>query len=392
MENLRILIIDDELGMRHSIARALRPYRIRLPDVEGDTGFEIDAAGTVADGLAKLREAPPDILLLDYKLPDGTGLDVLEFLKASDSRVLTVMVTAYATLDTAIRATKSGAHDFLVKPFTPTELKDTVRKSAEHLIMQRQARRLAEEKRKVRFQFIRVLGHELKAPLAAVEGFLQLLSDRTLGDDITQYDEIIRRCLTRTEGMRKLITDLLDLTRIESGERRRAVAPLDLVAVARTALETAAPAALKRGVALALEAPPSLLIPADRVELDIIFNNLISNGVKYNREQGRVDVRLELSGDAAVITVADNGIGMSTEETARLFQDFVRIRNEKTRLITGSGLGLSTVRKIAELYQGSVTVSSAPDTGSTFTVRLGLPPPAPPNHESQPNTSVATNA
>ena len=96
-------------------------------------------------------------------------------------RTLTVMITAYATLETAIDATKRGAHDFLPKPFTPDELRVAIRRVVKHLVVQRQAKRLAEEKRQVRFQFISVLGHELKAPLAAIEGYLQILKDGSAG-------------------------------------------------------------------------------------------------------------------------------------------------------------------------------------------------------------------
>jgi two-component system sensor histidine kinase/response regulator len=370
MEKLRLLVIDDEPGMRHSIGRALRSFTVKLPEIEGETGFDVDQAATVAEGLAQIMSAPPDILLLDYKLPDGTGLDVLTRLGDLQSRVLTVMVTAYATLDTAIRATKSGAHDFLAKPFTPTELKDTVRKAAEHLIVQRRARELAEEKRQVRFQFIRVLGHELKAPLAAVEGFLYLLRERTCGNDIAAYDEIVRRCLARTEGMRKLITDLLDLTRIESGERRRSLAEVDLVALAGTALETVQPAADERAIRLELTGDPDVTLHADRVELEIILNNLLSNAVKYNRDGGQVTLELRGAADHVTLAVTDTGIGLTPADCARLFNDFVRIKNDRTRMITGSGLGLSTVKKIAQLYDGDVDVHSTWEVGSTFTVTL----------------------
>jgi signal transduction histidine kinase len=109
---------------------------------------------------------------------------------------------------------------------------------------------------------------------------------------------------------------------------------------------------------------------ADRSEIEIIFNNLITNAVKYNRDGGSVAVHLTSRDGTVSIAVRDTGIGMNAEEAARLFNDFVRIKNEKTRNILGSGLGLSTVKKIALLYGGDVKVESEPDTGSTFTVML----------------------
>ena len=136
--------------------------------------------------------------------------------------MLTIMITAYASIETAVTATKRGAYDFLAKPFTPDELKSTIRKAAARLILAKQARKLAEEKRQVRFEFIRVLGHELKAPLNAVAGYLRMFKERSLGDDPAAYDEGIDRSLIRIDGMQKLIADLLDLTQIESGRKNRA--------------------------------------------------------------------------------------------------------------------------------------------------------------------------
>ena len=113
-----------------------------------------------------------------------------------------------------------------------------------------------------------------------------------------------------------------------------------------------------------------MVLSADRSELEIMVNNLVTNAVKYNRDNGRVDVTCSVDGEDTLIAVADTGIGMTAEETGRLFQEFVRIKNRKTKNILGSGLGLSTVKKLAALYSGSVSVDSEPDVGTTFTVRL----------------------
>lgn len=112
---------------------------------------------------------------------------------------------------------------------------------------------------------------------------------------------------------------------------------------------------------------------ADAGEIEIIMNNLISNAVKYNRTGGRVDIFVEKAKELVRISVADTGIGMSSEEKDRIFDDFFRIKNQKTRNITGSGLGLSIVKKIVDMYQGSVDVQSTPEKGSTFVITLANP-------------------
>lgn len=371
MDTLNVLLVDDEPGIRHSITRALRRYVIALPDLDTEVHFQITEADTGEAGLERVLESKPDLLLLDYKLPGISGLEVLEKLAQSDCRTLTIMVTAYASLETAIRATKSGAFDFLAKPFTPAELKSTVRKAAEHYLVQRRARELAEEKQRVKFEFIRVLGHELKAPLSAIEGYLNILRDRAAGRDINNYDHAVDRCLRRTEGMRKLIMDLLDMTKIEAGEKKRELARIDLVATAKTALDTVLPEALRREVTIDFESSAKeIFVWGDATEIEIIFNNLLSNAVKYNRDRGNVTLTLRERNGNALIRVTDTGIGMTHEDAERLFRDFVRIKNSKTRDIPGSGLGLSLVRKLARAYGGDATVESTPDVGSTFTVTL----------------------
>jgi two-component system sensor histidine kinase/response regulator len=368
-ETLRVMIVDDELGMRLGATRVLDGLSVAMPEADGHVRVTTCEASSGEEVLERLDDVRPDIVLLDHKLPGMSGLDVLEQFNQRRVEALVIMITAYASLDVAVSATKRGAFDFLAKPFTPEELKAALRKAARHHILRAQARRLAAEKRQVRFQFLSVLVHELKAPLAAIEGYLHLLAEEGAQDAETLRHSV-DRSLVRIEGMRKLILDLLDLTRIESGQRQREIAPVDLVEAARTAIETAGPPAAERQIALALHAPAPVVLAADRSELDIMLNNLVSNAVKYNRDRGRVDVTVTLADGVATVRVQDTGIGMTDKETARLFGEFVRIRNQKTRDISGSGLGLSILKRLATLYGGDVTVASTPDVGTTFTVTL----------------------
>ncbi len=369
-DTLRVLVCDDEPGMRISVSRALRDFAFEVQDISDTVNFDVDQAETGEQAVEMIDAEPPHILLLDHKLPGISGLDVLDHVAARKIDMLTIMITAYASIETAVRATRQGAYDFLAKPFTPAELRNAVRKAAEHVIVARQARRLAQEKRQVRFQFISVLAHELKAPLGAVEGYLHVMQDRSAGDDPAVYDQIIERCLVRTTFMRKMIVDLLDLTRIESGQKKREFAEVDLCDTARTSIDTVLPDAQARGITIALNAEGPIPFLADRSEMEIVFNNLVSNAVKYNRDHGKVDVAITPGEDGVTIAVSDTGIGMTEEECARLFSDFVRIKNNQTRDILGSGLGLSIVKKLAQAYGGSATVASTAGEGSTFTVVL----------------------
>ena len=375
-ETLHLLVVDDEMGMRLSVERALRHYSTHLPDLQQDVNFRVSQAESGEAALALIEADKPDIILLDYKLPGISGLDVLTFLKEKKQDILVVMITAYASLETAVQATKSGAFDFLAKPFTPEELRATVHKTTKHCIVQRQAAKLAEERRQIRFEFLSVLAHELKSPLAAVEGNLFIMRDHMAGEAIGEYDHLVSRSLIRLEGMKKLIFDLLDLTRIESGQKKRVLAEVDICAVARQAIETHSMLASDKKVTVTFEGPEAIFLQADAGELEIIFNNLISNAVKYNKDGGSVVVAVRESGPFVSVAVRDTGIGMTKEEVARLFGEFTRIKNQKTMNILGSGLGLSILKRLSHLYGGQVTVESVPDEGSTFTVMLKKEPVA----------------
>ncbi len=375
MEQLRILIVDDESGMRAAVTRALDGFAFTIPELEADVTFTVEQAGSGEEALAMIAASAPDLLLLDHKLPGISGLEVLAALAEAPADkpldLLTVMITAYASLETAVVATKRGAYDFLAKPFTPEELRTTVRKTTKHLLLQRQARRLAQEKRQIRFQFISVLVHELKAPLAAIEGYLNLMEDHALGDELAAYDGPVGRSKLRVEGMRKLIMDLLDLTRLESGQKQRDLTIVDVGVMARKAIETVAAEAAARAITIDLRAGGDVSMSADPGEIEIVLNNLVTNAVKYNRDGGSVTVTLAADDERVTITVADTGIGLAPEESARLFGEFVRIKNDKTRSILGSGLGLSIVKRLAQVYGGDVGLVSEPDVGTTFTVTLG---------------------
>jgi two-component system, sensor histidine kinase and response regulator len=370
MPALKILVADDEAGMRTGIGRTLEGLTVADEHGDGEYALEISFASDGVEARRILAEQPIDLALLDHGMPGVTGMEILSELQAGESPTMVVMITAYASLEMAVKATKQGAFDFLAKPFTPRELKNVVEKAARHLIVDRTARQLAREKHRVRFEFLSILAHELKAPLGAVEGYLRLIEEGIPANNPETMARIVGRSLTRIEGMRKLIYDLLDLTRLESGQKRRELHEVDLVEIVGRVMETFQPEADRRGVVLELEHESDTLMQGDKSELEIIFNNLVSNAVKYNRDGGQVKVVLEGQADKITVSVRDTGIGMSEEDLGRLFGEFVRIKNDKTRLIEGSGLGLSILQRLVRMNGGDVGVTSVEDEGTTFIVTL----------------------
>ena len=369
LHQLDVLIVDDEAGMRTGAERSLEGFSVPLPDFNETVAFTVRAAATGEEALAALKAKTPDIVLLDYKLPDMTGIDVLA--AAPEPHFLTIMITAFASLEVAVTATKRGAFDFLAKPFTPEELRATISKAARSIYLHRKARKLEEEKRQVRFEFISVLAHELKSPLAAVEGYMHLMKERIKGPELAGYDSMVDRSVVRIAGMRKLVMALLDLTRLESGKKKRALETVDLVKAAGLAMEAVAALAEAKGIRVELKAPPALPMNADAGEIDIMLSNLLTNAVKYNKQGGSAVLELErLAPGSALIRCTDTGIGMTEEELGKLFGEFVRMKNEHTRAIDGSGLGLSILKKVVKLYGGEVRVTSKYGEGSSFELSL----------------------
>lgn len=280
------------------------------------------------------------------------------------------MITSYASLDVALRAHKFGATDFIPKPFTPQELKSSIENITKQQYLKRITHSMNEEGRKIRYQFLSVLSHELKAPLNAVEGYLRMMQDKQAGDRIDDYATPIERSLQRIQGMRNLIMDLLDVTKIQLVRKDEKAEIVNLENIASGAIVTVRPLAIQMDVAVKLTVKSEAIITADPTDMEIIFNNLVSNSVKYNRRGGRSEIILDSTENDVIAIFIDTGIGISKTDQENLFSEFVRIKNERTRNITGSGLGLSIVKKVVDLYNGSITVSSIPDEGTTFTVRL----------------------
>ena len=372
MARLRVLIVDDEPGICSGISRILSKYSVDFPFLEEEFTFETQEVSSGEEAIEVIDKQGADIVLLDNKLPGMYGIDVLEYINKKQIDCNVMMITSYASLDLAIKATNNGAYNFVPKPFTPQELKTSMESITKNLYLRRMTKKLNNEDKQIRNQFLTVLSHELKLPLGAIEGYLRVMKERLSGDKIDAYDEMINRSLERMKGIRSLITDLLDLTKIESDKKNKVFKKVDIKDIAVSSREMISPMAIQKNVKVIIDSDQEeVFFHADPETIEIIFNNLISNAVKYNKDNGEVRCVITDLPDLVKITVSDTGIGMSEEDLSRLFQEFVRIKNEKTRKITGSGLGLSITRKIVEdIYHGVISVKSKPDEGTTFTIEL----------------------
>ena len=372
MEKLSILIVDDEIGIQLGIKRVLHNFIVSFPFHDEDFEYELIETGTGEDAVKIIDGKKIDIVLLDNKLPGIEGIEVLEYIKEKEYDIAVIMITSYASIDLAVKATNNGAFNFVPKPFNQAELKVAVENATKHLFLKRMTKKMTDEGKQIRFKFLSVLSHELKSPINAVEGYLRMMQDKQLGDTIEAYQPMIDRSILRISAMRNLIMDMLDFTKVESGKKGRHIEDTDILKTAQTAVDSVALLAVQRNVSVRTKFPEKLNIKGDSSEYEIIFNNLLSNAVKYNKENGSVDFMIEQTDSVLKIHVKDTGIGMTKEESANLFKEFMRVKNEQTREISGTGLGLSIVKKIVELNKGTIQVESDPGEGTAFNIEIPL--------------------
>jgi signal transduction histidine kinase len=216
-----------------------------------------------------------------------------------------------------------------------------------------------------------MVAHELKAPVAAVSGYLETMDDQMLGTDIGSYEKMIRRSKERLQALIDLVNDLLNISRRDLGTVRREITAVQIPEVVESIRELLQGEMQQRGLTFEArydEGLPS--IDVDREEFTRVVTNLLSNAIKYNRDDGHIAVEGSHDQGSVRLRVRDTGIGMKAEDQELLFRQFYRIKNDETRSIPGTGLGLSIVKQIVESYHGNIAVHSQSGEGTVFTLRI----------------------
>ena len=227
------------------------------------------------------------------------------------------------------------------------------------------------ELNELKSNLLSTVSHELRTPLADIQQYFEVILSGIVGGVTKKQKEMLGRVRERIDALLKLINDWLGMTRIKTGEVVKKFEPLDISSILKNTISFVRPQAEMRKITLEIDAPANLKkVKGDKESLKMMFTNLISNGIKFNREGGSVLIKAKEQDDHIVIEISDTGIGIIKEDLPFIFDEFFRVKSDKTRNIAGTGLGLSIVKKIAEAHSGSIKVKSELGKGSTFSVIL----------------------
>jgi two-component system, OmpR family, phosphate regulon sensor histidine kinase PhoR len=220
-------------------------------------------------------------------------------------------------------------------------------------------------------QFVSMVSHELKAPVAAVYGYLKLINDESLDLSNEQKKNFIARSLLRLDQLLKMVSDLLDISRIELKAVKREIKQVYLPQIISSIIELFQLEIIENKLNVSVNFKKNLpLLNADSDEINRLFTNLISNAIKYNNPEGSIAISVFSTDNYLVTQISDTGIGINSENLQKLFEEFFRVKSEYTKTISGTGLGLTIVKKIVDNYSGKIEVESKPDAGTTFKVYL----------------------
>jgi signal transduction histidine kinase len=386
----RLLVVDDEENILLTISEVLRLE-----------GHEVETAASGRDAVAMLDAgASYDLVLTDLHMEDGDGLLLLEEVRRRTPLTITIVLTGFAAVESAIAALRQGAYDYLTKPCIIAELIHTVGRGIDHrrlMLAEREARASLEElnrelerrveERTAELQrvnrelteanrakdiFLATLSHELRTPLTPVLGWVNLLRSGGTNDTamLSQGLDAIQR---NAKLQARLVDDLLDISRVVSGKLRIDREPVNLSNIVESAAETVRADADARSVEFSVETPARpVVVHGAPVRLQQIVWNLLANAVKFTPKGGRVSARVRADGGDALVEVTDTGIGIAPDFLPNVFDRFRQADGSTTRQYGGLGLGLAIVRALAELHGGWVRAESdGLGRGARFT--FGLP-------------------
>ena len=381
-EEYRVLIVDDD-------TRDQMLYRAGL-DTCREARFSTDSVGTGNLGLLQLASEKYDCVLLDYMLPDGQGMALVEkFRQAADDPDLPIiLLTGYGDEDLAIQALHSRVSDYLHKRnVNPQSLyraiansvaKATLRRTARirQITIENMNRELLQKNREIE-AFYQSVSHELKTPLTAIREYTSLVIDGIAGDIPSEAEDFLSVSLECTDRLARLVDDLFDAARIESGKLTLARKSCFLPDIAERAIRLVEDTRQKSSIDIRLQVAdemPSVMLDFDRVLQ--VFVNLLTNALKFTQPGGWIEISLAVDRDkqVALAGVRDNGRGIADDDLLLVFDKLYQACEGDMINHSGMGIGLHLCRNIVATHGGDIWVTSALNEGSLFEFSLPLVP------------------
>jgi signal transduction histidine kinase len=370
-EPTTVLVVDDEESVATTIEAILRL-----------DGHDVTAVTSGAEAIRLLNQRQFDVVLTDLRLADIDGVDVLKEVQRTAPETAAIMLTGYASLESAVAALRSGAYDYLMKPSDVEELRATVNRAIERRELRRRLLEL-EEVDRLKTQFLSMASHELRTPLTAVSGFIQVARRRVTRaaehddpsidwkQEATRAAETLELAQRQARRLGRLVDELLDVSRLQLGRVELQPSDIELVGILREVLERMRLTTTMHTIELETRVE-SAVIHADRDRIDQVFENLIGNAVKYSPSGGKVRVALVTKNGEAEVAIRDEGIGIASDELERVFNLFYRSPDPRAGHVGGLGLGLYISREIVTRHGGTLWAESDTKSGSTFHVSLPL--------------------
>lgn len=372
----RVLYIEDDVGLARLLQRRLAIKNI-----------EFDIATTGQEGLDKLREGVYDVILLDHFLPDMNGMDMLDVISAMTDQPPVILLTASGDERLAVLALEKGAADYAVKDVDQfyIELLPAIMQAAYtryHLMIENRqqrvdlekAREKAEAANQAKSEFLATMSHEIRTPLNVILGIATLMQSTSLND---RQKELMSVLNTNATVLLGLVNDILDLSRVESGQMALEIGHFDVQELLNNMHGMFKMHAARKQLDLQIDDKTiGMAWDGDALRIQQIVMNLVSNAIKFT-ETGFVRLRTEIAEidqqKALKIVIEDSGIGIDAERLPHIFNKFVQADQSITRRFGGSGLGLALSQSLAEMMGGEIKVCSQPGKGSEFSVILPLP-------------------
>ncbi len=361
---LSILIIDDEDFNRANIAS-------RLKDVSG-WSLKIDTAATGTDALERLKGPPYDLIFLDNRLPDVTGLEILDRIRQLHPKSAVLMMTSAGNEQLAVAAMKKGAMDYMTQQtLSQLDFAHLFRRVIEmrYLVDQNMELRQVNQ---MKTEFIANVSHELRTPLAVIMGYAQTLKSGNLGPLTDGQVKAIDSILSRSHGLLETLNQILRVRDSHEGKQQVVLKPLEL----RAFLSEAAKATkemTRKDISLECRTPAGeVWVKADRGQLSEVLDNVLSNAGKFGTERSIVRLALDARDGSAVLSVRDQGAGIPPEMLPKVFETFGAAGKGPTREHAGLGLGLALSRQIVEQHGGRIWLESTEGQGTTVFVSIPL--------------------